>query len=60
MYYKIELFSGCYCNEIDGIQTYGPEIYYSGIIYMANKLNDTEEIYDNGGCNIWKQLKNFM
>ena len=35
MYYKIELFSGCYCNEIDGIQTYGPEIYYSGIIYTS-------------------------
>ena len=37
MYYKIELFSGCFCNKIDGIQTHGPEFYYSGIIYGSEE-----------------------
>ena len=37
MYYKIELFRGCLCHKVNGVQNYGPEFYYSGIIHCSTQ-----------------------
>lgn len=36
MYYQFELFRGCRCYRNNGLQSYGPEFSYSGIIHRSS------------------------